>query len=129
MNKAFLLTVMAVAAFAPWTPASATLHGYCLAGCPDNGTKTPITSNPPVNFGFSSSPAQSGSLVLDFLVPDNITIPAGFTGIHVTGTSTATATLVSPTPWRSGQLDAYLGLSANPSNPSGDTMKRAIQDQ
>ncbi len=119
MKRTLLLTAAALAAFASWTPASATLHGYCLAGCADNGTNTPITSNPPVNFGFSSSPAASGDLVLDFLIPDNITIPAGFSGIHVTGTSTATATLFSATPWTSGQLDAYLGLNASPSNPIG----------
>ncbi len=117
--KRTLLSAVALAAFASSTPASAALHGYCLAGCADNGTNTPITSNPPVNFGFSSSPAASGDLVLDFLIPDNITIPAGFAGIHVTGTSTATATLVSATPWTSGQLDAYLGLNASPSNPIG----------
>ena len=105
------------------------LHGEvctsALGGCTnsgDNGTNTPITSNPPVNFGFSSSPAQAGTLTLDFLIPDNINIPVNFPGISVTGsgiTGSALATLYSSTPWTAGQLDTYLNINASPTNPIG----------
>jgi hypothetical protein len=37
----------------------------------------------------------------------------------VMGAASGTATLFSPTPWSSGQLDAYLGISASPANPIG----------
>src|SRR5262249_36521630 len=37
----------------------------------------------------------------------------------ITGAATATANLFSAVPWTSGQLDAYLGISANPTNPIG----------
>jgi hypothetical protein len=35
------------------------------------------------------------------------------------GASTFTASLFSATPWTSGQLDSYLGISASPANPIG----------
>jgi hypothetical protein len=54
--------------------------------------------------------------LLDFLVPNNEAKPASFA---VTGTSSGTATLFSATAWTSGQLDAYLGISASPTNPIG----------
>ena len=33
-----------------------TLHGYCagVGQCIDNGTNSPTTNNPPVNFGFTT---------------------------------------------------------------------------
>ena len=93
-----------------------TLHGFCSAGCADNGTNTPITSNPPVNFGFTSSPAGTGDLRIEVLIPDNI---SGAGPFSITGAASATATLFSSTPWTSGQLDAYLGISASPANPVG----------
>jgi hypothetical protein len=37
----------------------------------------------------------------------------------VAGTASGTATLFSPNSWSSGQLDAYLGISASPANPIG----------
>jgi hypothetical protein len=37
----------------------------------------------------------------------------------VTGTASGTANLFSSTAWTSGQLDAYLGISASPTNPIG----------
>jgi PEP-CTERM motif len=101
------------------------LHGFCSAGCTDNGNNTPITSIPPVNFGFTVSPGSlSGNLTLDFLIPDNVT-SFNISGIQVTGTGstnssfTGTATLFSTTAWTTGQLDAYLGISASPTNPIG----------
>jgi len=46
------------------------LHGWCAAGCTDNGTNTPI---PSLNqtFGFFASPANTGTLILKFLIPNN----------------------------------------------------------
>src|SRR5262249_29261253 len=89
----------------------------CRDRCIDNGTNSPTTINPPVNFGFTTSPGPAtGSLTIDVLVPDNEARPASFA---ITGTVAATATLFSATPWTSGMLDAYLGISASPNNPIG----------
>ena len=96
-----------------------TLHGYCAGAgqCVDNGTNSPTTNNPPINFGFTTSPGPaSGSLTIDVLTPNNEAKPSSFA---LTGTVSATATLFSATPWTSGSLDAYLGISASPNNPIG----------
>ena len=90
------------------------LNGYCAGAgqCADNGTNSPTTSNPPLNFGFTvSNGPRTGNLTIDMLVPNNETKPASFA---LTGTLSGTATLFSSTPWTSGQLDTYLGLSASP---------------
>ena len=50
------------------------LHGYCagVGQCVDNGTNSPTTNNPPVNFGFTISPGpQTGIVLIDVLVPNN----------------------------------------------------------
>ena len=95
------------------------LHGYCQGAgqCVDNGTNSPSTGTP-INFGFTVSPVgpTTGSFTLDLLVPDNEAHAASYA---ITGTASGTATLFSATPWTSGQLDAYLGISASPSNPIG----------
>jgi len=99
--------------------ANATLHGFCAgaAQCVDNGTNAPTSNNPPVDFGFTSSPkGETGDLWVDILTPNNQTAGASFT---LTGTSSGTATLFSATAWTSGQLDSYLGISASPANPIG----------
>ena len=99
--------------------AHATLHGFCAGAgqCVDNGTNSPTSSNPPVNFGFTTSPGPTtGDLLLDILTPNNVTAGPSFT---LSGTLSGTATLFSSTAWISGQLDAYLGISANPANPIG----------
>ena len=94
------------------------LHGYCAVGCIDNGSNSPTTSNPPVNFGFTVSPgpASGSQYMVDILTPNNKT-GAG-PSFTLTGPS-GTATLFSATPWTSGDLDAYLGISASPANPIG----------
>jgi hypothetical protein len=96
------------------------LHGYCggVGQCIDNGTNSPTSNNPPTNFGFTVSPSsQTGDLIIDILVPNNVAAPASpFT---ITGDRPGTATLFSPTAWTSGALDTYLGISASPSNPIG----------
>ena len=102
-------------------PASATLHGWCGTGasstCVDNGVNAPTSQNPPNPFGFTGSSAgESGDLLLEILVPNNLASPSLF---HITGAVTTTATLFSSTPWTSGQLDTYLGFSASPTNPIG----------
>jgi PEP-CTERM motif len=100
------------------------LHGYCggAGQCIDNGTNSPTSNNPPTNFGFTISPGpQTGNLFIDLLIPDNVSIPASFsiTGTFNSNAVSASATLFSATPWVSGQLDSYLGLSASPANPIG----------
>ena len=94
------------------------LHGYCGVGqCIDNGTNSPTTLNPEVNFGFTVSPGPaSGTFVLDVLVPNNEPHISSYT---ISGTLSGTATLFSATPWSSGSLDAFLGISASPANPIG----------
>jgi hypothetical protein len=112
------ITLGAPGAFAV-TVTTDPLHGYCAGAgqCIDNGTNSPTTNNPPVNFGFTISPGpQTGTLFLDVLEPNNEAHPASFA---ITGTNSGTASLFSATPWTSGFLDAYLGISASPANPIG----------
>ena len=93
------------------------LHGYCASQCIDNGTNSPTSNNPPINWGFTVSPGPgTGDFVVDILVPDNEAAPSSFA---ITGTLPGTATLFSPTPWTTGQLDTYLGISASPANAIG----------
>jgi PEP-CTERM motif-containing protein len=104
------------------------LHGFCWGATPaciDNGTNTPTSSNPP-HFGFTISPGpQTGDFRVDVLVPNDQALVPGFsvTGTQGGATNTlplsGTATLFSLTAWTSGQLDAYLGISASPTNPIG----------
>ena len=95
------------------------LHGYCAGAgqCMDNGSNSPTTNNPPINFGFTVSPgpASGSQYLIEILTPDNVTAGPSFT---LTGPS-GTATLFSATPFTSGSLDAYLGISASPNNPIG----------
>jgi hypothetical protein len=97
-----------------------TLHGFCSLGnvCTDNGTNTPTTVNPP-QFAFASSGGSAtGTLWIDILVPNTVNIAA--TGpFTISGALSGTATLFSSTAWTSGQLDAYLGNPASPTNPIG----------
>jgi hypothetical protein len=103
------------------TPAFATLHGFCNSSagpCIDNGSNTPTTTNPP-NFGFWSSPGgETGTLLIDILVPNNLAQPPTFTLTGLSG-GPFNATLFSGTAWTSGDLDSYLGLAASPNNPIG----------
>jgi hypothetical protein len=64
------------------------LHGFCSAGCADNGTNTPILQAPGgtiQNFGFTASGSQIGDLTIAILVPDNDTLV--LPGILSTATS------------------------------------------
>jgi len=117
---AFALTATPALATKPSVPKvnPPTLHGFCSIGdvCTDNGTNTPTDVNPP-EFAFSSGgQAETGTLIIDILVPNNFTLPASYT---ISGALSGTATLYSSTAWTSGFLDAYLGISASPANPIG----------
>jgi hypothetical protein len=108
----------------PASPAFAgPLHGYCdgAGQCIDNGTNSPTNNNPPVNFGFTTSSGPiTGTLMFDILVPNNeVGGNPSALSFGLTGTLAGTATLFSTTAWTSGQLDAYLGISASPANPIG----------
>ena len=106
-------------------PAAATLHGYCAppTQCVDNGTNSPTSTNPPMQFGFTTSPGPtSGDLLVDVLVPNNEDLSPSNLSFALTGTLKGTATLFNTSPWASGQLDAYLGTpiaGAKPANPIG----------
>lgn len=106
-------------------PAAATLHGYCAppTQCVDNGTNSPTSTNPPSQFGFTTSPGPtSGDLFVDVLVPNNEDLSPSKLSFAFTGTLSGTATLFNASPWASGQLDAYLGapiMGAKPANPIG----------
>ena len=118
-----LMMALAGAALAAATPASATIHGFCnsTAGpCVDNGSNTPTTANPP-NFGFWSSPGgETGTLLIDILIPNNLAQPSSFTLTGLSGGPFTASIFNSTTAWTSGQLDTYLGLSgASPTNPIG----------
>ncbi len=124
MRRLVLLAATALATTA--TPALAanppTLHGFCATAnpCTDNGNNTPTNINPPI-FGFSAGGhSATGDVLIDILIPDNLAKPGSFTiSGALVGSNTFLAALVSPTAWTSGQLDAYLGISASPTNPIG----------
>jgi len=90
------------------------LHGTC-AGCVDNGTNTPLVSQP---FSFSVSPGpQTGTLLIEVLEPTAEQV-AGANPSITTGGTTTTATLHSGE-FNSGDLATFLGISASPNNPIG----------
>jgi len=97
------------------------LHGFCWgsSSCSDNGTVTPVSTNP-VNFGFESSPGGgTGSLIVVILVPDNEDPSPSSVSFSITGDLTGTATLVTTggSEWNSGTLTSWLGYSTTPPNP------------
>ena len=101
------------------------LHGYCSGSgqCVDNGTNSPTSNNPAIDFGFTVSPGpNTGDLLIDFLVPDNEDASPKTLSFALTGTLTGTASLVSTTPWtsQSKTLATYLSLAnASPDNKLG----------
>jgi len=132
MRASLLATCIALAAAAMTGAALADtiedpLHGFCSAGCTEatigGNAVTPLPSV--TNFGFNASPAQSGDLVLKFLIPDSValsTVQAWVAGETITGTSTGALSLFSTTPWTSGTLESnYLGITSfangSPPNP------------
>jgi PEP-CTERM motif len=104
------------------------LHGFCTAptaSCSDNGVITPVaSSNPTFGFWDASGPVTGDDLLV-FLSPTNTGSNALSFSVNVTNggisdtlSSTVSAALHSGT-WSTGQLDAFLGLSATPTNPIG----------
>lgn len=105
-----------------------TLHGFCYSptpACTDNMTNTPTATDPP-NFGFSGSgKSVTGDYLIDLLIPNNV-LNANSLSFLISGTQGGTtnttalgpiaATLFSTTAWTSGELDAYLGISASPAD-------------
>ena len=102
------------------------LHGCTTSGCTEanigGNDVTPITTA--TNFGFFASPANSGNLELKFLFPDSLGLAAAqsfASTVSVTGTSSASLSLFSPTPWTSGFLETdYLHntlATGAPKNP------------
>ena len=116
-----------------------TLHGFCwgTSTCTDTGNNTPVTANPP-DFGFEGSGGpDSGTLLLEFLVPNNDDSSPSSLSVTVDDTTTSTdytSTLASTTDWANGQLDSYLagnidpGLSASPTNPIGGFVDSSDDD-
>src|SRR5262245_50000664 len=112
-------------AFSPANSFADTLHGFCVAPtpvCSDNGAITPVNSASPT-FGFwAASGPLTGNDRLAILIPNNKGPIANFT-VNVTNGGplnnqnfSVAASLFSMTPWSSGQLDAYLGINASPTN-------------
>jgi len=108
-------------------PAAATLHGFCFT-VPEScgpGTYVATFENPPVNFGFDSDSPARGDLFFDVLTPVGTTPNPTTLNIAFTANPNhpaGTATLVSTTPWTSGNLDSYLGppfMGAEPADPIG----------
>jgi hypothetical protein len=111
--KRLTLTLLFVAALALIsTPVRAdALHGFCTTvTCSDNGAITPVSTGT-FTFGFydSGGPATGDDLLV-ILSPTTLSSGQLATGL---GTATSAGT------WTSGQLDAFLGLSAQPTNPFG----------
>jgi hypothetical protein len=92
----------------------------------DNGTNSPTTNIPPIDFGFTISPGpRTGTFLLDFLIPDNA--PSALSeNFALTGMLNGTPALFSTTPWTSSDLGAYLGISASPNNPIGAYLPSTI---
>lgn len=117
--------VVASVAFVTAPASAGNIHTLCVSPTPtclDNGSITPVTDNTP-NFGFEEKGgSDTGNFYLQVLIPDNV-LNGDSLSITVNGVNTAIASLTpgvfSSTAWSSGQLDAYLGISASPTNPIG----------
>jgi hypothetical protein len=101
------------------------LHGCVgvVPNCTDNGNNTPTTANPPSPFGFTASSGPlTGDLLIDVLIPNNEDSNPSALSYAITGgaNGTKTAALFSATAWTTGDLAAYLGISASPTNVIGN---------
>ena len=120
-KKLLLLTTIATgwASLAHAQTVDDPLHGFCsgVGQCVDNGVNSPTSTNPPASFGFTLSPAPKspvpGDLSIEILMPSD---QAQVTNFVINGVNSSGP---SATPWSSGDLDAFLGISASPTNPIG----------
>lgn len=119
------VTAVALAATGGTAWAGPALHSFCTGttpACSDNGTNTPTSTNPP-EFGFwASSGPTSGDLILAVLVPSTSATSNPIIDVSqaASGTPSSTTTsLFSSTPWSTGQLDNYIGISGSPTNSIG----------
>jgi hypothetical protein len=119
-----LVVTFAIALALTAAPVQAdSLHGFCTTA--SDCSATSVNGNPVIQFNGSSQfgfydaggPVGPGSDEIVILSTTNVgaTIPFDFSIGGVPGT--ANLTLSSTTPWSSGALDSYLGISANPQNP------------
>jgi len=129
MKSLLLITTMLT--FLTGSTYADSLHGYCTSPTPvciDNTHITPVGSSLPT-FGFwDASGPIVGTYLLVFLLPDDqdpspasvsfsVNVTNGGASNHVN--SVVPVSLFSLTEWNSGQLDTYLGLIADPTNPIG----------
>ena len=58
-----LVSAVALFALMPTGGYADTLHGYCAGAgqCVDNGTNSPTTNNPPINFGLDRKSTRLNS--------------------------------------------------------------------
>lgn len=118
MKKA-LLTFLTLGAISCWGQA---LHG-CIIGtsCTDNGTVTPTTVNSP-SFTFTKGGGGTGDLIVDILVPDNLSgattesFTINGTSAGPTDTTTVSGAATFKGDWISGDLASFLGISASPTD-------------
>src|SRR5262249_26904337 len=83
------------------------LHGHCLAGCVSNGTNTPIIG-PTSGLYFQASPGpQTGLMLVEVLMPNNITPTGGGFGVSASGGSKLLP-VGEGGGWTSGTLGGFL---------------------
>jgi hypothetical protein len=128
----------AAAAISIAGPASATnIHFFCTGDttCATDNNSSQFAGNskggPPTFAVDAAGGPVTGDLTIDLLVPTNLVSLSGAEsevfkltsstlGPNNTTSGSGTLALVSKTPWSSGQLDAFLGISANPTNSIGN---------
>jgi len=98
------------------------LHGFCATA--SDCSATSVNGNPVIQFNgsaqfgfYDAGGPVTGSEAIVILSTTNLgaTIPFDFSIGGVPGTDDLS--LFSTTPWSSGALDSYLGISASPQNP------------
>ena len=115
LSTAILLTLALYASSITYSVAGP-LYGYCagISQCIDNGTNSPTTNSPPIDFGFTNlGGSKTGEFFVDILVPNHELKPVNFV---ITGSLSGTANLFSSTAWTHGSLDTYLGIVASANN-------------
>jgi hypothetical protein len=100
------------------------LHFSCSNCGADNGTNTPTTGGSPTGIQAFSSPANSGDLILQVLIPNNdpaLSMDAVTGTVGSNTTFSSNASLFSTTAWTSGSLEVnYLGQTLANGSPLND---------